>query len=173
MQMRSWISTRSPTEHFWSFAAKQRCSILLNNWSSWGLVLKWKKTTTTEWKLKLAPNSLSGVIQVSGSPEIQNWLNLFIVAAKLKALPRTMSEAGAQASIEDINNVLSNQFWISGLPETRIILDELSKIILCRFSITSAGLAQLGICISTTTELPAWWCVLITLLPAVLSKNHC
>ena len=27
-------------KHFWSFTAKQCCSISLNNWSTWGLVLK-------------------------------------------------------------------------------------------------------------------------------------
>ena len=30
------------TKHFWSFTVKQSCSILLNNWSSWRLDLKWK-----------------------------------------------------------------------------------------------------------------------------------
>ena len=28
------------TKHFWSFTAKQCSSVLLNNWSRWGLVLK-------------------------------------------------------------------------------------------------------------------------------------
>lgn len=47
------------TVNFWSFTSKQFCSILLNNWSGWGIVLKLSKKTQ-----KMAP---SGVIQVSGS----------------------------------------------------------------------------------------------------------
>ena len=34
---------RSPQKDIWSSAAKQWCSILLNNWSRWGLVLKGKQ----------------------------------------------------------------------------------------------------------------------------------
>ena len=58
-------------KHFWSFTAKQFCSILLNNWFIWGLVRN----------NKTGPHSLSGIIQVSGSPEIQSWFEkaLFIL----------------------------------------------------------------------------------------------
>ena len=45
--------------------ASQQHSVLLNNWSTWGLVLKINKTTDK--------NNLAGVIQVYGSPKIQNW----------------------------------------------------------------------------------------------------
>ena len=47
-----WELSHLSTKHFRSFTAKKkkRCSIILNNWSRWGLVLKGKKnkqTTTT------------------------------------------------------------------------------------------------------------------------------
>ena len=40
-----WKSGRAlySTKHFWSFAAKQNCSILLSNWGRLGLVLKTTK----------------------------------------------------------------------------------------------------------------------------------
>ena len=36
------------THHFWSFATKQRCSVLLNKWSRWGCVLIRKKQLKTK-----------------------------------------------------------------------------------------------------------------------------
>ena len=51
---------------FWSFTAKQRCSILLNNLSAWGLVLKGKQKQPYEHKI--APYSSPGILAVSGYP---------------------------------------------------------------------------------------------------------
>ena len=42
MLMGSRVNFLSPQTIFWSFTAKQCCSILLVNWSIWGLVLKHK-----------------------------------------------------------------------------------------------------------------------------------
>ena len=61
------------TKHFWSFTAKQRCSILLNNWSGWRLVLKCKKQTTNQAKM-----AAFSIIQVSRNTEIVNWFDRMI-----------------------------------------------------------------------------------------------
>lgn len=75
---------------------RQQNSLLLNIWSRWGLVLKWLYTV------------VSGVIQVSWSPEIQNWSEnklftpifkskIFTVAAQISALADILCEVGAPA----------------------------------------------------------------------------
>ena len=64
------------TKHSSSFTAKQGCSILLNNWSSGGLVLKHKKDEFKEKRRKkhnMAPRGLFSVIWRSGSSEITHW----------------------------------------------------------------------------------------------------
>ena len=58
--------------------------------------------------------------------------NLWEPAAKLKLLAFTLSEVAAQAqpSTEGVNNVLSNQFWYMGLPDTWISLHRLQLIVI-------------------------------------------
>lgn len=64
-------------------------NILLNNWSSWGLVLNCKKNNRKRYKT--APYSSFSVIHVSSSPEIQNWFHktLFTSFTKQKSSEAT------------------------------------------------------------------------------------
>ena len=63
------------TEHFWSFTAKQHCSILLKIRKRWGLILNCKNHLKNPPKTLngMAPHSLFRVIQVTRSPEIPNY----------------------------------------------------------------------------------------------------
>ena len=54
------------TKHFWSFRGKFCCSQIQYNWSKWWLLLIVKK-----WNCNMPPYGSCGIIQVSGSPDIQ------------------------------------------------------------------------------------------------------
>ena len=68
---RWWVTFNSPQ---YISGAKQSCSTLLNNWRSWGLVLKWSKTTIKLNKIKkinkMGQSSSYSIIQVSLTPKI-------------------------------------------------------------------------------------------------------
>ena len=90
------------TKHFWSFTAKQCCSILRNNWSSWGPT--WLLTSCL----------MSSHLKPPTSQTDLKWWFVFF---------KTLLWA-------EINNVLSNQFGISELLETWITSYKLHGAIL-------------------------------------------
>lgn len=64
--MKSCVKT---AKHFWSFAAKQRWSIILNNQRRWGRVYNVQSNQNKQHKM--ASCNSSGVIHISGNQEIQ------------------------------------------------------------------------------------------------------
>ena len=84
---------------------------------------------------------MSRVIQFSRSPEIPHCLKdvinnhfkvkIFTVAAKLKAFKMSTQ---TQLRTGDVNDIFSNQFAVSGIPETWITQDELNGATLWIFS---------------------------------------
>ena len=126
--------------HFWSFTAKQRHSVLLKDWSRWGLLCNCKnvKKTNKKW---LHTAHLEQTL-VYRSPEISNWFEktLFTPSTYGGAGAPTSGEFHPDASVElicsiaatvslslqmGVNNVVINQCGISWLPETWITPEEL------------------------------------------------
>lgn len=84
---------------------------------------------------------LSSMIQVCRSPKVPYWFwkevicTLLKAKIRLKALVCTLLFAGEQAQrcIKGVNNVSSYQFGNSGLPDSRITVDNPFRVISCLF----------------------------------------
>ena len=94
------------TKHFWSFTAKHCCSILLKNWSRWGLVLKCQKIR------------MKGIIQVSihnrHNHPMYSWVELTLLAFKPLWIIRLYFHTSSQfKSIWDLWTSRHELQWIS------------------------------------------------------------
>ena len=88
------------------------------------------------------PNSFSGVIQISGSLKIQNWYEKMLFTYFFMTQIFTVTAKPKKSNVKGANNIFSNTFGISRLPEAWITPDELYGAILWFFHTQNKSLSS-------------------------------